>query len=151
MNSAKNRLKKSYKKMWTSALQGGDYTQCRYDLMRTSRRYPNSLRGTSFDALGVGLDVLTEDYWEIDEDIYLGENNDSWAPAKLLRAKSKCVEWAAPNRTDEWAALCSVVAEWFEKPAKRVTVQAFVDDIIIRNDDEQCSFRDIASYIQRKY
>jgi len=36
------------------------------------------------------------------------------------------------------------------EPAKRVTVQAFVGNIMIPKDDKQCSFRDIVSYIQRK-
>lgn len=127
------KLKREHKRAWLKALRSGDYQQARYDLMDHDGKCCG---------LGVGLDVLLDDWWiQIPEIINGG--NPGWCPQSMMK--------------DDDDPLTMIVSEWFRKPRGKDeeefcdSVDFFIQGIIALNDHNKLSFGGIADFIEKKF
>ena len=127
------KLKSKYKKAWLKALRSGEYEQTRCDLMDD---------GGKCCGLGVGFDVLLDDWWvPYSEGIYKG--TAGWCPQSMVKTEEE--------------SLTPLVTDWFRKPrgADEIDfwyfVDNFVQEVIDLNDDNKISLGGIADYIEKNY
>ena len=127
------KLKSKCKRAWLKALRSGEYQQARYDLMD----HDGGCCG-----LGVGLDVLLDDWWIQPPEI-INELDPGWCPQSFMK--------------DVDDPLTMTVSDWFKKPRSKDegefcdSVDIFIQGIIDLNDHNKMSLGGIADYIEKNH
>ena len=127
------KLKSKHKREWLKALRSGEYQQARCDLMD---------HDGGCCALGIGFDVLLDDWWILLPEIMYGWSH-GWFPQSMMKGDD-----------DPFSMF---VSDWFKKPRGRDeaefcdSVDIFVRDIAEMNDAEELSLAEIADYIEKNH
>jgi len=127
------KLKIKCKREWLKALRSGEYQQARGDLMD---------HGGRCCGLGVGFDVLLDDWW-IQLPEIINEGNPGWCPQSMMKGDDD--------------PLTMLVSDWFKKPRGKDegeffdSVDFFIQEIIALNDNSKMSLGGIADHIEKNH